>query len=79
MTKRDRLLAEIEDIKIEKLRRRVAKARAELNTIPIVRPRAMHSDSCMLELDPDYYGRCTCGASSSPDGTPNDTRDDYDV
>ena len=24
--------------------------------------RAGHSDRCMIDLDPDYYGPCTCGA-----------------
>lgn len=24
-----------------------------------------HDDRCMLELDPDYYGECTCGAKAA--------------
>lgn len=25
--------------------------------------RRKHDDRCMIELDPDYYGECTCGAA----------------
>lgn len=24
-----------------------------------------HSERCMVELDPEYYGPCTCGASET--------------
>lgn len=27
--------------------------------------RRSHSDRCMVEVDPEYHGPCTCGASGS--------------
>lgn len=45
----------------EQLIEKIARARLMLETR---RPkRRSHDDSCMVELDPDYYGPCTCGAT----------------
>lgn len=79
-TEMELLEAELADIELEKMRRRVAKARQELETIPIIRPRVVHSSHCMIDLDPEYYGPCTCGAATSSDGKPSRPRyDDDDI
>lgn len=47
----------------EQLVEKIARARMMLE---MKRPKHQsHSDRCMVELDPEYYGPCTCGATSS--------------
>ena len=42
----------------EQLLEKLIRAKIKLEAL-----RRKHDDRCMLELDPDYYGDCTCGAS----------------
>lgn len=42
----------------EQLFERLVRAKVKLESL-----RRQHDGDCMLELDPDYYGDCTCGAS----------------
>jgi hypothetical protein len=52
--KRDKMASKEEIKLIEKISRTKMKLESMLR---------QHSANCMLELDPDYYGPCTCGAN----------------
>lgn len=43
----------------EQLFEKVIRAKIKLEA-----QRRAHDDRCMLEIDPDYYGECTCGAKA---------------
>ena len=47
----------IEEIGVLKYKLKQAESRAGSNR------GVKHSDRCMIEMDPDYYGPCTCGAT----------------
>lgn len=44
----------------EQLLEKVVRAKVKLEGA-----RRSHSDRCMVEVDPEYRGPCTCGASGS--------------
>lgn len=39
---------------------RITRAKAKLEAM-----KTEHSASCMIDMDPDYYGPCTCGSTKN--------------
>ncbi len=43
-----------------KLMEKIIRAKIKLEGM-----RKAHGDRCMIEMDPEYFGPCTCGATAS--------------
>jgi hypothetical protein len=52
------------DAEMQRLGKEAARADFEASK---PKPRYVHKDNCMIELDPDYYGPCTCKDEEPPD------------